>query len=81
MSEKGRKLYSEHPKLIPNYRNFIMKFFVPDYMERKRTCMTLLAEEKDGEAVEIATELIRRIDDWLAHMNEKMGITESGKLI
>ncbi|KKQ32545.1 MAG: hypothetical protein US48_C0022G0005 [Candidatus Levybacteria bacterium GW2011_GWA2_37_36] len=81
LSRGGRKYYERHPKHIPNFRNHIKIDLVPEYEERKRNYVSLFARETNRQVVKVATKLIGEIDDWLAHMNEKLGLSESGTLL
>lgn len=80
LSREGREFYKNNPKSISNFPN-IIKSLAPEFRDRKVSCVALFASETDRQAVRIAEGFIGQIDDWLAHMNEKLGIDDAGNLI
>jgi hypothetical protein len=73
-SKKAKKLHEEYPNLAFQMKEELEKNFIPQYEERKNSCKSLFAQETDEQAVRVATKVIGKIDDWLGHINERMGI-------
>jgi hypothetical protein len=75
-SEKVQRAYKRHPTWSLHVRQDIESDFIPQYEKRRRACMALFSQESDQQAIEIATKLISKIDDWLEHIDEKMKISD-----